>query len=57
MVGIYVGRANVGKSSLLNALVNQKNLLSTSKKAVSKSFVYLGMVLNLSLKFRDIQER
>lgn len=35
MVGIYVGRANVGKSSLLNALVNQKSLLSTSKKAVS----------------------
>lgn len=30
---VFIGRSNVGKSSLINALINRKNLAYTSKKA------------------------
>ena len=29
---IFIGRSNVGKSSLINAIINRKNLAYTSKK-------------------------
>jgi len=32
----FIGRTSVGKSSLINALLNQKKLVRTSKKPVSK---------------------
>ena len=32
---LFAGRSNVGKSSLINALVNNKNLAFTSSKPIS----------------------
>jgi hypothetical protein len=33
---VVTGRANVGKSSLLNSVIGRRDLLFTSKKAVSR---------------------
>ena len=33
----FIGRSNVGKSSLINAIVNQKNLAKTSGKTRKNS--------------------
>ena len=34
---LFIGRANTGKSSLFNAVIGRKNLLMTSKRAVSQA--------------------
>jgi len=37
---VVTGRANVGKSSLLNSVIGRRDLLFTSKKAVSCYTLY-----------------
>ena len=39
---VFLGRSNVGKSSLINALVNQKNLAKSSSTPGKTQLTHLG---------------
>jgi GTP-binding protein len=50
----FVGRSNVGKSSLINALTNQKNLANTSKTAGLTKHINYFVVNGGELHFVDL---
>ncbi|MDG2769733.1 ribosome biogenesis GTP-binding protein YihA/YsxC, partial [Vibrio parahaemolyticus] len=49
----FVGRSNVGKSSLINALLNRKNLARTSSKPGKTRTINFYLV-NDSIRFVDL---